>query len=129
MFNITFKAKIMTSKRTEKIQEVNIIGIARKTQREVEWIKVKVNHMEPLEKKRKAEEQLSKSNKILVIAATSRFLDGGTIARYANEGHEVNILIMAEGETSRHKTRDRESAESVLYSLSKAAKKSCKLLG
>ena len=35
---------------------------------------------------------------------------------------------MAEGETSRHKTRDRESAESVLYSLSKAAKKSCKLL-
>ena len=33
---------------------------------------------------------------------------GGTIAKHADQGDEVNILIAAEGATSRQQVRDRE---------------------
>ena len=39
---------------------------------------------------------------------------GGTIARLAGEGHEIHILILGEGITSRHDSRDREAADDLL---------------
>ena len=48
---------------------------------------------------------------ILVIAAhpDDEVLGcGGSMAKWAKDGHEVHALIMAEGATSRDKKRDRE---------------------
>ena len=53
---------------------------------------------------------------------------GGTIARLANEGHEVSIAIMGEGITSRYDIR--ESAEgNLLRELRSNAKKASNILG
>ena len=50
--------------------------------------------------------------KVLVVAAhPDEVLGcGGTIAKHADQGDEVNILIAAEGATSRQQVRDREKA-------------------
>lgn len=51
------------------------------------------------------------------------------MAKWANEGAEVYSLIMAEGATSRDKTRDRESRNVDLAHLGLAAQKASDLLG
>ena len=54
---------------------------------------------------------------------------GGSIAKWSKEGHEIHVLIMAEGSTSRDKTRDRESREADLFHLAHSAKKAREILG
>jgi LmbE family N-acetylglucosaminyl deacetylase len=73
-----------------------------------------------------------RNKKILIIAAhpDDEVLGcGGTMAKWANEGAEVYSLIMAEGATSRDKTRDRESRNVDLAHLGLAAQKASDLLG
>ncbi len=73
-----------------------------------------------------------RNKKILIIAAhpDDEVLGcGGTMAKWANEGAEVYALIMAEGATSRDKTRDRESRNVDLAHLGLAAQKASDLLG
>ncbi|EOQ87987.1 N-acetylglucosaminylphosphatidylinositol deacetylase [Leptospira yanagawae serovar Saopaulo str. Sao Paulo = ATCC 700523] len=70
--------------------------------------------------------------KVLVVAAhpDDEVLGcGGTMARLAEEGHEVHVLILAEGLTSREIQRDRESKLSELNLLSDDANKANLLLG
>ncbi|EMJ86748.1 PIG-L deacetylase family protein [Leptospira meyeri] len=70
--------------------------------------------------------------KILVVAAhpDDEVLGcGGTMARLAEEGHDVHVLILAEGLTSREIKRDRESKLSELNSLSNDANKANLSLG
>ncbi|TGK51932.1 PIG-L family deacetylase [Leptospira kanakyensis] len=74
---------------------------------------------------------MNKKN-ILVIAAhpDDEVLGcGGTIARLSAEGHDVHVLILAEGLTSREIKRDRESKQSELNSLSNDANKANFSLG
>lgn len=69
---------------------------------------------------------------ILIIAAhpDDEILGcGGTMARLAEEGNEVHILIMAEGLTSRDNTRDRESRKNELSELSLTAKNAGDIVG
>ena len=54
---------------------------------------------------------------------------GGTIARHADVGDHVEILIVAEGATSRQHKRDRLLAEDELSSLAQAAYKAGSILG
>ena len=54
---------------------------------------------------------------------------GGTIAKHADEGDRVNILIVAEGATSRQLNRDREEVKEELSILMKAANNAAKILG
>ena len=54
---------------------------------------------------------------------------GGSMAKWAREGHEVRALIMAEGATSRAKYRDRELHTDELSMLAKSAKKASDILG
>ena len=54
---------------------------------------------------------------------------GGTIARHSDEGDQVQVLIFAEGSTSRQKQRDRLQAADELYSLAEAAKTAGAILG
>ena len=54
---------------------------------------------------------------------------GGSIAKWAKEGNEVFVTIMAEGSTSRDKTRDRDARKVDLSHLSKSAKKAGKIFG
>ena len=73
-----------------------------------------------------------RNKKILIISAhpDDEVLGcGGTMAKWANEGAEVYSLIMAEGATSRDKTRDRESRNVDLAHLGLAAQKASDLLG
>ena len=73
-----------------------------------------------------------RNKKILIIAAhpDDEVLGcGGTMAKWANEGAEVYSLIMAEGATSRDKTRDREYRNVDLAHLGLAAQKASDLLG
>ena len=73
-----------------------------------------------------------REKKILIIAAhpDDEVLGcGGAMAKWANEGAEVHSLIMAEGATSRDKTRDRESRNVDLAHLGLAAQKASDLLG
>lgn len=70
--------------------------------------------------------------KILVIAAhpDDEVLGcGGTIAKHADNGDEVSVLIIAEGATSRQPTRDRSVSSSTLNELAKAAQKAAEILG
>lgn len=52
---------------------------------------------------------------------------GGTIARLAKEGREINVLIMADGESSRGNVESVHSA--ALSARKKAANLACKILG
>jgi len=54
---------------------------------------------------------------------------GGSMAKWSSDGAEVHSLIMAEGATSRDKTRDRESRNVDLAHLGLAAQKASDLLG
>lgn len=72
------------------------------------------------------------TKKVLVIAAhpDDEVLGcGGTIARHADSGDQVQILIMAEGATSRQPQRDRVEASEELSALEEAAKTAGSILG
>tara|TARA_Y100000590_G_scaffold101747_1_gene115556 strand:+ start:3087 stop:3812 length:726 start_codon:yes stop_codon:yes gene_type:complete len=69
---------------------------------------------------------------ILVVAAhpDDEILGcGGTMAKHVTKGDEVNVLIMAEGVTSRDSERDREKRENELSELTKAAKIANDIIG
>lgn len=70
--------------------------------------------------------------KVLVVAAhpDDEILGcGGTIARHAEAGDQVQVLIMAEGATSRQQQRDRIQASHELSTLAKAAQRAGEILG
>ena len=54
---------------------------------------------------------------------------GGTIARHADHGDKVTILLAAEGATSRGLQRNVQNYKYDLESLSKSAQKSAEILG
>ena len=54
---------------------------------------------------------------------------GGTIARHADSGDHVQVLIVAEGSTSRQQERDRSQVLNELSALAKAAKTAGSILG
>ena len=54
---------------------------------------------------------------------------GGTIARHADAGDQVQVLIVAEGATSRQQQRDRNQASDELSALAQAAQKAGAILG
>lgn len=71
-------------------------------------------------------------NRVLVVAAhpDDEVLGcGGTIARHSDVGDQVQVLIVAEGATSRQLTRDRVKADEELSALGKAAHKAASILG
>ena len=70
--------------------------------------------------------------KILIVAAhpDDEVLGcGGSVAKWSKKGHDVNILIMAEGVTSRDNFRDRTSRKNELNNLETVSKKCSVLLG
>jgi len=72
------------------------------------------------------------SNLILVVAAhpDDEVLGcGGTIARHADAGDQVQVLVVAEGATSRQQQRDRNQASDELSALAQAAQKAAAILG
>ena len=72
------------------------------------------------------------ANSVLVVAAhpDDEVLGcGGTIARHADEGDQVHVLIVAEGATSRQHQRDRNQASDELSYLAQAAQKAGAILG
>ena len=72
------------------------------------------------------------SQTVLVVAAhpDDEVLGcGGAIARHADSGDEVHILIVAEGATSRHLYRSRTAVSDELSALSSAANKARLILG
>lgn len=54
---------------------------------------------------------------------------GGAIAKHAQRGDAVHVLILAEGVTSRNEQRDRDQSSSELSSLAQAARQASKVLG
>ena len=54
---------------------------------------------------------------------------GASMAKWSNAGIEVNVLIMAEGATSRDKVRNREKRVDELSALAKSARSAGKILG
>lgn len=69
---------------------------------------------------------------ILVIAAhpDDEVLGcGGAIARHTDEGSHVHVLIMVEGATSRHESRDRTAVKENLDGLNKSAHAAAEILG
>ena len=54
---------------------------------------------------------------------------GGTIARHADTGDQVQVLIVAEGATSRQQHRDRNQATGELSALAQAAQQAGAILG
>jgi len=54
---------------------------------------------------------------------------GGTIARHADSGYQVYVLIVAEGSTSRQQERNRAQVQDELSALAKAAQTSGSILG
>lgn len=70
--------------------------------------------------------------KILVVAAhpDDEVLGcGGTIARHADAGDQVQVLLVAEGATSRQPQRDRDQASYELSDLAQAAQQAGSILG
>jgi N-acetylglucosamine malate deacetylase 1 len=53
---------------------------------------------------------------------------GGSIAKWVKGGHEVHVLVMAEGATSRDKHRDRVSRKETLSILAQSAKRAAEIL-
>ena len=75
---------------------------------------------------------LAAMNRILVIAAhpDDEVLGcGGTIARHADFGDQVHVLIVAEGSTSRQQKRDRSQVGDELSALAKATQTAGSILG
>jgi LmbE family N-acetylglucosaminyl deacetylase len=75
---------------------------------------------------------LKKKNTILVVAAhpDDEVLGcGGSMAKWAQSGDDVHILILAEGATARDKTRDRDARKSELSQLAKSAHEASGILG
>ena len=71
-------------------------------------------------------------NRVLVVAAhpDDEVLGcGGTIARHADFGDEVQVLIVAEGSTSRQQERDRFQVRDELSALAQAAQVAGSILG
>ena len=71
-------------------------------------------------------------NRVLVVAAhpDDEVLGcGGTIASHAEAGDQVQVLIVAEGSTSRQEQRDRRQAGDELFALGKAAQTAGSILG
>jgi LmbE family N-acetylglucosaminyl deacetylase len=71
-------------------------------------------------------------NQVLVVAAhpDDEVLGcGGTIARHANSGDQVQVLVVAEGSTSRQQERDRTQVRDELSALAKAAQTAGTILG
>jgi N-acetylglucosamine malate deacetylase 1 len=54
---------------------------------------------------------------------------GGSIAKWIKDGHEVNVLIMAEGATSRDEERNRDVRQEELRKLVQAANRAGEILG
>ncbi len=54
---------------------------------------------------------------------------GGSMAKWSRDGSEVHVLIMAEGVTSRDKSRDRVSRQNELSLLAQSAKITGEILG
>jgi LmbE family N-acetylglucosaminyl deacetylase len=72
------------------------------------------------------------AKKVLVVAShpDDEILGvGGTLARHADAGDIVDILIMAEGATSRDKTRDPSSRRDEMAGLRAAAGEAAQILG
>ena len=72
------------------------------------------------------------SNRMLVIAAhpDDEVLGcGGTIAKYAQRGTEVHVVIMAEGVTSRDRQRDQGKRAAEIEELGHAAREANRILG
>ena len=66
------------------------------------------------------------TQKILIISAhpDDEVLGcGGSISKWSKNDHEVHVLIMAEGSTSRDSKRDRIAYEQELSLLAESAKK------
>jgi len=75
---------------------------------------------------------LIKKEKILVIAAhpDDEVLGcGGSMHKWANQGKEVNVLIIAEGVTSRDNVRERKKRSKELDKLKDSALKANQILG
>ena len=75
---------------------------------------------------------LAAMNQVLVVVAhpDDEVLGcGGTIARHADSGDQVQVLIVAEGSTSRQQERDRAKVRDELSALSQAAKTAGSILG
>ena len=76
--------------------------------------------------------QAGTKNSVLVVAAhpDDEVLGcGGTIARHAEAGDHVQVLIVAEGATSRLQKRDRGESSEELSALVRAAQKAGVILG
>ena len=54
---------------------------------------------------------------------------GGSMAKWSKDGYQVHVLIMAEGATSRDKSRDRNSRKQELSILTEAANQAAGILG
>lgn len=70
--------------------------------------------------------------KVLVVAAhpDDEVLGcGGTIARYAKEGHNCHVVILAEGVTSRDEIRDPKKRKNEICERKKHAYKAAQILG
>ena len=75
---------------------------------------------------------LRMANSILIVAAhpDDEVLGcGGTIARHADFGDQVQVLIVAEGSTSRQQKRDRSQVRDELSALTQAAQTAGSILG
>ena len=72
------------------------------------------------------------SNLVFIVAAhpDDEVLGcGGSIARHADAGDHVQVLILAEGATSRQQQRDRVQVNAELSNLARAAQKAGEILG
>ena len=75
---------------------------------------------------------ISQPQRVLIVAAhpDDEVLGcGGTIARHADAGDQVQVLIVAEGATSRQQQRDRNQASDELSALAQAAQQAGAILG
>ena len=75
---------------------------------------------------------MPEKSRVLVVAAhpDDEVLGcGGTIACHADAGDQVQVLIVAEGATSRQKHRDRTEATQELSALGQAAQQASEILG
>jgi LmbE family N-acetylglucosaminyl deacetylase len=75
---------------------------------------------------------MSKSKPVLVVAAhpDDEVLGcGATLAGLASQGHEVHILLMADGETARAREPGGSDAQSLVRARETAAQQACRILG